>query len=508
MSSSLNPLRQPATMSSTVVPSCCAHGGGQALHLLAGRRPRRDGLAVAVVVGVHLRGREAERPLRQRGVQRSLHGVDVVRRGGTADGALAHDEPAQRRVADEEARRSPRCGRRAGPASRRRSSSPTAGRPAAPPAACPRPAPSSARCSRRAPAPWAPARSRSCRRAPWSRRAAATGWRWDPRRAGRRSACAGRRSPERPACRWRRSRCPRRRRRHRPDAGDRAHPRSRRRPGPAAHPVPSTTVPPRMVTVMPVPPCSPGPGRRTRTRWRAKACMPSVPSSTPKPDCFHPPIGAYMSMADMPWALTNTVPADSRDATSAAERVVVAPDRRAEPERGVVGRVDRLGRCRRRGSPAGRGRTAPRARCRRRPAAPPRAPARRSSPRIPRPRPASGPAARARLPAAAASESSASTRSRAAAVCTGPIVTLVGQAVADHLGRQAAGQRVHRLVQPVPVHVEPLDRHAHLPARDEGRLDDAVGQRRRRRRRPERGWRRRCRRAPARRAGSWRPPRP
>ena len=47
--------------------------------------------------------------------------------------------------------------------------------------------------------------------------------------------------------------------------------------------------------------------------------MPSVPSSTPKPDCFHPPIGAYMSMADSPWALTNTVPGrQPRAATSAA----------------------------------------------------------------------------------------------------------------------------------------------------------------------------------------------
>ena len=46
--------------------------------------------------------------------------------------------------------------------------------------------------------------------------------------------------------------------------------------------------------------------------------MPSGPSSTPKPDCFHPPIGAYMSMAEIPCALTKTVPADRRDATSAA----------------------------------------------------------------------------------------------------------------------------------------------------------------------------------------------
>ena len=146
------------------------------------------------------------------------------------------------------------------------------------------------------------------------------------------------------------------------------------------------------------PPCSPGPGRRTRTRWRAKACMPSVPSSTPNPDCFHPPMGAYMSMADMPCALTNTVPADNRRRHVGRERVVVAPDRRAQAERGVVGRVDRLGRCRRRGSRAARGRIAPGARCPHPPAAPPRAPARRSSPRIPRPPSARGPGGRARRP--------------------------------------------------------------------------------------------------------------
>ena len=70
--------------------------------------------------------------------------------------------------------------------------------------------------------------------------------------------------------------------------------------------------------------------------------MPSVPSSTPKPDCFHPPIGAYMSMAEMPWALTNTVPADEARRHVGGQRVVVAPDRGAQPERGVVRRVDRL----------------------------------------------------------------------------------------------------------------------------------------------------------------------
>ena len=104
--------------------------------------------------------------------------------------------------------------------------------------------------------------------------------------------------------------------------------------------------------------------RRTRTRWRAKACMPSGPSSTPKPDCFHPPIGAYMSMAEMPWALTKTVPADEPRGHVGRQRVVVAPDRRAQPEGRCRSPRRPPRRCRRRGSPAGPGRTAPRARCR------------------------------------------------------------------------------------------------------------------------------------------------
>ena len=57
-----------------------AHGGGQALHLLPGRGARGHGLAVAVVVRVHLRGGEAERALLERGVQGRLHGVDVPAR--------------------------------------------------------------------------------------------------------------------------------------------------------------------------------------------------------------------------------------------------------------------------------------------------------------------------------------------------------------------------------------------------------------------------------------------
>ena len=188
--------------------------------------------------------------------------------------------------------------------------------------------------------------------------------------------------------------------------------------------MPSTTVPPRMATVMPAPPVPPGPGRRTRTRWRAKACMPSVPSSTPKPDCFHPPIGAYMSMAERPCALTKTVPAASRRRHVGRQRVVVAPDRRAQPERRVVGRRRPPRRCRRRGSPAGPGRTAPRARCRR-PAGGDHHERGRDevAARTPRPRRAPGPADEHGARRARPRTRSASTRSRAAAVCTGPMVT-------------------------------------------------------------------------------------
>ena len=59
-----------------------AHGGGEALHLLPAGGPRGDGLPVAVVVRVHLRGREPERALRQGGVQRRLHGIEVRRARG------------------------------------------------------------------------------------------------------------------------------------------------------------------------------------------------------------------------------------------------------------------------------------------------------------------------------------------------------------------------------------------------------------------------------------------
>ena len=85
-------------------PVVLAHGGGQALHLLPAGRARRDGLPVPVVVRVHLGGRKPERPLSQGSVQRRLHGIEVRRARRAADGALAHDQPTQRRVPDEEAR--------------------------------------------------------------------------------------------------------------------------------------------------------------------------------------------------------------------------------------------------------------------------------------------------------------------------------------------------------------------------------------------------------------------
>ena len=180
------------------------HGRGEAFHLGPAGGAGGDGAAVAVVVRVDLGGREAERPLGQGGVQGRLHGVEVRRRGVAAHGALAHHQPAQGRVPDQEARVRPRPAPPTGPATLRTTSSPRAVRPAARRAASPRPAPSSGRCSRPRPERAERARSRSFRRGPWSHRAAGTGWRPGPRTAGRRSGCGGRRSPVRPACPGRR----------------------------------------------------------------------------------------------------------------------------------------------------------------------------------------------------------------------------------------------------------------------------------------------------------------
>ena len=50
------------------------------------------------------------------------------------------------------------------------------------------------------------------------------------------------------------------------------------------------------------------------------------------------------------------------------------------------------------------------------------------------------------------------------------------QPVTHHLGGQAVNQRGHGVGDAVPVHVEPLDRHADLPAGDEGGVEQAAGQ--------------------------------
>ena len=215
MSSSVKPLRQPATMSSTVVPSCWRTAAAR--RSISSRLAARDGTgwpSPSLCVWT-CEVEKPSAPSTKRCVQRHLHGLQVQLVGRAADGALAHDEPAQRRMADEEACVHGDAAIEAARPTHRRTTSPTAGRPAARPAACPRPAPSSGDVVDVLGAPWAPARSRNCPRAPWSRRAAGTGWRWGPRRAARRSECADRRSRASPACRSRRSPCPRRRCRHR-----------------------------------------------------------------------------------------------------------------------------------------------------------------------------------------------------------------------------------------------------------------------------------------------------
>ena len=404
MSSSLNPLRQPATMSSTVVPSCWRTAAAR--RSISSRAAAREGTGWPSP-SLWVWTCEVEKPSApssSAACSAASMASMSPRVGRAPDGALPHDEPAQRRVADQEPGVHGDAAVEPARSTRRRSPSPRARPPAARPGACPRPAPSSARCSRRAPAPSAPARSRSCRRARWSRRAAATGWRWGPRRAARRSACAGRRSPASTsmpvASITVSARAPspapsaRRRRSARPSISTSA------RTGGA--PVPSTTVPPRMATVMSLLlaccPRVPGPDARGPAGGRRPAC-PRCRAPRPKPDCFHPPIGAYMSMADRPWALTKTVPADSRDGHVGRQRVVVAPDRRAQAEGRVVGRRDRLVDVVVGDHGQGRARTAPRARCR--VSAGGATDERRRdevAPRCPRPRGAAAPGAPARRP--------------------------------------------------------------------------------------------------------------
>ena len=78
-SSSLNPLRHPGTISSSVVPEWSRHRGSTGLELGAVACARRDRLAVTVVVGGGLRGGEPERALLERLVPASGdHRVDAA----------------------------------------------------------------------------------------------------------------------------------------------------------------------------------------------------------------------------------------------------------------------------------------------------------------------------------------------------------------------------------------------------------------------------------------------
>ena len=317
ISSSVNPLRQPATMSSTVVPSCDAHGGGEALHLGAAGGPRRHGLAVPVVVRVHLRGREAERTVLERGVQRRLHGVDVRVGRGAADRPVAHDEAAQRRVADEEAGVDRDTAVEAAEPIAERAPVPRQAvlqggeRHALDPRHHPADVVGAVRpegCQREAAVPaehggHAVQRGGAGVGVP-EQLGVVVGVQVDE--AGRDQQAAG--VDDRVGL-GRRA-VVRRDGDHAVALDEDVGPDGRRT-GAVDHR-------PAADRCRHVPPLARRPARRPAplvaathaTRWRAKACMPSVPSSTPKPDCFHPPIGAYMSRDEMPCVFTNTVPAD------------------------------------------------------------------------------------------------------------------------------------------------------------------------------------------------------
>ena len=231
-SSSLNPLRQPETISSTVVPGWPPHRRGQRLELGPGRRTRGHRLAVAVVVGVGLGGREPERPLGQRLLEGGSPWPPPAR--GWPRWPTASSPMATRRSVEWPTRKPALTPTRP---SSRPSHSPNAAhasraRPGGRPAACPPPGPSCRSGSRRGRARSGPARTRSCRRSRWSPRAAATGWPSGPRTAGRRSGCGGRRSPGPPPGRRRRSPgWPARRPRPGPPPGRRGPPRRPSRAG-------------------------------------------------------------------------------------------------------------------------------------------------------------------------------------------------------------------------------------------------------------------------------------
>ena len=142
MSSSLNPLRQPATMSSSVVPSWSRTAAAR--RSISSRPAARDGtgwpspsLCVCTCEVEKPRAPSSSAACNAATMAAMSSGV-----GRAADGTLPHDQPAQRRVARPGTRRSPRCARRSGRATPRTRSSPRAVRPGARRAACPRPGPS------------------------------------------------------------------------------------------------------------------------------------------------------------------------------------------------------------------------------------------------------------------------------------------------------------------------------------------------------------------------------
>ena len=144
-SSSVKPLRQPAMISSSVVPGMVAHGRRKRDQLVARRAARRHRIAVAVVVGRRLRGREAHRArVEARRAARRPSARSARAGAGSPTASLAHHGAAQRRVADEEAGVDRDAALSSRSSQSPKSSSPTAARPRARRAACPRRAPSSA----------------------------------------------------------------------------------------------------------------------------------------------------------------------------------------------------------------------------------------------------------------------------------------------------------------------------------------------------------------------------
>ncbi len=89
-------------MPSSVVPSCSPVTRAQAQQFFGRRPARRDRLAVAVGVGAGQRGREAEPAGAIDSPQHARHLVELLGRGFVADGVGAHHVAAQAAVADEE----------------------------------------------------------------------------------------------------------------------------------------------------------------------------------------------------------------------------------------------------------------------------------------------------------------------------------------------------------------------------------------------------------------------